>query len=212
MVYCAYVGSFTSENKEKNRCAAGEGIHCFHVSKDLRQWAAFQMVQEYNPAFLQLSRGRKLLYAGNSASEVPVGGIVAYYIDSHSGKLEKAPHQLDLGRPICCFCERPQGDYMVAADFKGGLYVIQLNEDGTLDRVVSTLQLEGKLSPLSHIKCSRPHHVLFDASGDHLLVADKGLDLVFVFAFDVAEGKLRETCRAAVRPASCARHIAFHPD
>lgn len=212
MGHYAYVGSFTSENKERNRCAAGEGIHCFRVDPQTQDWEAFQTVREYNPAFIQLSRSRNLLYVGNSASEVPVGGIVTYGIDRNSGKLAKTERQLDLGKPICCFCERPQGDYLVAADFKGGLYVLRLNADGTLNGVTDTLQLEGKLSPLSNITCSRPHHCMFDAAGEHIVIADKGLDLVLVFAFDAASGKLRETCRAAVRPASCARHIAFHPN
>jgi 6-phosphogluconolactonase len=56
-------------------------------------------------------------------------------------------------------------------------------------------------------------NIVFDPSGRFVLVADKGLDRVFIFRFDASSGQLTPTEAGSVttRPGAGPRHLAFHP-
>ena len=121
--------------------------------------------------------------------------------------------QIDFGKPICCFSMERSGQYMVAADFQGTVYVISLNRDGTLREITDAVALKGTLGPLTKVqKCSRPHHIPFDLDDNYVVIPDKGYDLVHVYRLNMGSGKLELRSQTPIRPASCARHVAFHPN
>ena len=209
----AYTGSYTFESKNFNCYPEGDGVHVYSVSEDGLKWNEIQTVPESNPAFIGFDALRRVVYVAQSSSPVPVSGIVAYARDAESGKLRKMDKQFDFERPICCFSVHPSNRFMVAADFKGNVMVIALDDNGALDHIVSTLALPGTLGPLpKDQKCSRPHHIPFDLSGNFLVIPDKGFDVVHLYRFNPQNGELSPIVHTPVRPASCARHIAFHPN
>jgi 6-phosphogluconolactonase len=76
------------------------------------------------------------------------------------------------------------------------------------------VQLPGEPGPHKVEQASsHPHDVVFDPSGRFVLVADKGLDRVFVFRFNASSGQLAPTEAGSVqtRPGAGPRHLAFHP-
>ena len=209
----AYTGSYTYESKSFNCYPQGDGVHVYSVSDDGLKWDEIQTVPESNPAFIGFDAKKCVVYVAQSNSPVPVTGVVAYSRDAETGKLTKMSKQLDLQRPICCFSIHPSNRFMVAADFKGIVHVIALDENGALDHVAHELALPGELGPLpKDQKCSRPHHIPFDLSGNFLVIPDKGYDVVHLYRFDAENGELVPIVHTPVRPASCARHIAFHPN
>lgn len=209
----AYTASYTTNTSEYNRYAQGEGLRVYRISGDGSGWTEIQAVPENNPAFIAFGKGKRVLYAAQSASPVPLTGIVAYAVDQETGTLTKLPRKLDLQRAICCLSVHPSGRFMAAADFKGNIFSISLGEDGTLEEIVDSLPLEGPLGPLTGVqKCPRPHHIPFDLDGGFLVIPDKGCDLVRVLRLDLSSGKLEQVSRTPVRPASCPRHAAFHPN
>lgn len=209
----AYTASYTTENSAYNRYSAGDGIHVYRVSDDEKTWEEIQCVAEPNPAFIAFGKDKRVLYAAHSASPGPVTGIVAYGVDYESGLLSKMKQQINFGKPICCFSVERSGRYMVAADFQGMIYAISLRQDGALCEITDTVALKGTLGPLTKIqKTSRPHHIPFDLDDNCIIIPDKGYDLVHVYRLDMESGKLELKSQTAIRPASCARHVAFHPN
>lgn len=209
----AYTASYTTESSAYNRYSDGDGIHVYRVSADEKLWEEIQCAAEPNPAFIGFGKDKHVLYSAHSASPGPVTGIVAYQVDHNTGLLSKMEQQLDFGKPICCFSVEQSGQYMVAADFQGTVYVIALNEDGALSKITDTVALKGTLGPLAKVqKCSRPHHIPFDLDNNHLIIPDKGFDLIHVYQLDMESGKLQLKSQTPIRPASCARHVAFHPN
>lgn len=209
----AYTASYTTESAAYNRYSAGDGVHVYRISENGDMWDEIQCVQEPNPAFIGFGRNKGVIYVAHSASPEPVSGLVAYAVDKKSGLMTKMARQLDFGKPICCFCVHKSDQYMVAADFKGTIYAIALNQDGSLKEITDTVALEGELGPLTKVqKCSRPHHIPFDLDGNFLVIPDKGYDLVHVYRLNIDSGKLEKVSETAIRPASCARHMAFHPN
>lgn len=209
----AYTASYTTESSAYNRYSSGEGIHVYQVSDDGKTWDEIQCAAEPNPAFIGFGKDKRVLYAAHSASPGPVTGIVAYAVDHQTGLLQKLQQQIDFGKPICCFSTERSGRYMVAADFEGTIYAVSLAEDGALREITDTVALEGTLGPLTKIqKCSRPHHIPFDLDDNYIVIPDKGYDLVHVYRLNLDTGTLELKSQTAIRPASCARHVAFHPN
>ena len=208
----AYTASYTTESNAYNRYASGNGIHVYRINSD--KWEEIQEVQENNPSFIGFNKDKCVLYAAQSATEnCQLEGIVSYSVNHVTGMLKKTPKQLKLGKAICCFSVHPSGKYMIVADFKGIIYVISLCDDSTLNCITDTVALEGQLGPLKNVqKCSRPHQIPFDLDGRYIVIPDKGFDLVHVYQLNTETGKLARIEQTEIRPTSCARHIAFHPD
>lgn len=209
----AYTGSYTT-GEGHPRYPKGEGLHVYSVSNGGAVWTEIQTVPEINPAFIGFGRRKQTLYAAqSSAPGARLTGISAYAVDKESGRLARLQKQLDLGKPICCFSVHPSGRYMVAADFKGVISAIRLDEQGALAAVTDEVTLEGTPGPLTGEQhCSRPHHIPFDLDGNFIIIPDKGYDTVHSYRLDTETGKLERIGEVPVRPASCARHIAFHPN
>src|SRR5207244_1382020 len=57
------------------------------------------------------------------------------------------------------------------------------------------------------------HFVTFDPPGQHVLVADKGMDKIVIYQLDAATGKLvpNDPPYGTVHAGAAPRHIAFHP-
>jgi 6-phosphogluconolactonase (cycloisomerase 2 family) len=60
---------------------------------------------------------------------------------------------------------------------------------------------------------SHPHHCPFDPTGRFIVVPDKGLDKVFVYRVDTAQGKLvpADPPDIVARAGAAPRHVDFHP-
>jgi 6-phosphogluconolactonase len=97
--------------------------------------------------------------------------------------------------------------------------------DGTM--AVIPIQPDGKLGAAAHIEkhtgsSANPqrqrgphaHMVVFSPDNKYLLLADLGLDKIFVYKFDAATGKLtaNEPDGGKVEPGQGVRHFVFHPN
>ena len=87
------------------------------------------------------------------------------------------------------------------------------------------LEADGRLCPVSQLvtltgtpgpdpvqqSSSHPHAVIFDPSGEYVIVPDKGFDKTFMFRF--ADGRLDPTEQASIasKPGAAPRHTTFHP-
>lgn len=173
-----------------------------------------QTVPIDNPAFIGFHPSKPVLYASQSATnDVDLTGTVVFHIDAQTGLLRKSEAQFIQHKAVCCFDIAPSGKYMVQADFSGMLEVFLLDCNGVPYRKTDTVQLGGNTGPLSKIqKSSRPHHIKFDILGKNIVVPDKGLDLVHIFRLADLTGKLEHVRSVPVRPASCVRHVSFHPN
>jgi 6-phosphogluconolactonase len=92
--------------------------------------------------------------------------------------------------------------------------VVPIEKDGTLGPRSDLVNLPGEPGPdRKQQASSHPHNAVFDPSGRFIAVPDKGVDRVFVFRLDAANGKLtpNDPPFVATRAGDGPRHIAFHP-
>ncbi len=205
----AYVGSRTT--RERN--ARGEGITVFRVNEERGALTHVQTLSGLaNPSFLALNaRGDRLYTVHGDGHEVSVLAV-----ERDSGRLSHLQTQDCGGRNPVHLAIAPDGRHLVVSDHlgqQGGtVVVLPIAQDGLLGPVQQRVALPGAPGP--HRKeqpFAKPHFNPFDPGGRFVLVPDKGLDKVFVFAFE--DGQLVPAaqpwldCREGAGP----RHLAFHP-
>lgn len=205
----AYVGSRTT--RERN--ARGEGITVFRVDEERGTLDHIQTLAGLtNPSFLALNaRGDRLYTVHGDGHEVSVLAV-----ERESGRLAPLQTRDCGGRNPVHLAIAPGGRHLVVSDHlgqQGGtVMVLPIAPDGLLGAVQQRVGLPGAPGP--HRKeqpFAKPHFNPFDPGGRFVLVPDKGLDKVFIFAFEggrlVPAAQPWLDCREGAGP----RHLAFHP-
>jgi 6-phosphogluconolactonase (cycloisomerase 2 family) len=203
-----YVGSRTT--KERN--ARGRGINVYRMNTESGCWSHVQLVGDLaNPSFLATDRSRRFLYSVHG----DFSEISAFAIDAGTGRLTFINRQSTCGKnPVHLAIDNTNRFAMVANYATGTLAVLPRNPDGSLGPVAQLVELPGTPGPHKVQQASsHPHHLPFDPAGRFILVPDKGLDRIFIFAFDASTGKLApaEMPFVTSREGSAPRHVAFHP-
>ncbi len=204
----AYVGCYTSPE----RYARGDGIHVYEVDAAGAVWTPVERVGDLvNPSFLAMRRDGRFLYSAHGDE----GYASAFRVEPGSGRLTPLNRASSGGRNGVHLALDPAGRFLIVANYSSGnVGVLPVSADGSLSDAAHVAALPGQPGPHRvEQSSSHPHQILFDPSGRFVVVPDKGLDRVFVFAFDRETGKLTPTVQgsAVARSGSGPRHAAFHP-
>lgn len=204
----AYVGCYTTAQRQ----ARGDGIHVYKVDVKAGTWSLVQTVADLvNPSFLLMGRGRPFLYSVHGDEQY----ATSFAIDRYSGHLTPIGRADTGGINGVHLAASPDGRFMVVANYaSGSVAVLPVRSDGKLVNQIQLVKLEGDPGPhRTEQAASHPHQVVFDPSGQFVLVPDKGLDRIFAFRFDPSTGQLTPAIPGSVsaRSGSGPRHLTFHP-
>jgi len=201
----AYIGGYTTPDRD----GRGDGINVYHVQPN-GDWTHIQAVGHLeNPSLFTLNKVQTLLYTVHGGRKL----MSAFRIDTQTGQLALL-NQVDPkgANPVDSALD-PTEKFLVVANYaSGSVAVLPVGGHGELHPATQVFVLEGAPGP--HPKeqtSSHPHAVIFDPSGNFVIVPDKGLDKTFIFRF--RNGTLTPTDQAFVtaRPGAAPRHTAFHP-
>jgi 6-phosphogluconolactonase len=204
----AYVGCRTS----KERSAHGEGIQVYRIDAASGTWTHVQLVSDLvNPSFLAFDRTQQFLYAVHG----DMSDVSAFSIDAHDGTLTFLERQSTQGKNPVHLTPDEANRFIILANYATGtVAVLPRKDDGRLDAVRQLEPLPGNPGPNKvEQTSSQPHEVAWDRRRQFLIVPDKGLDRIFTFRFDSAQGKLiaGDPAFVQVRPGAGPRHVVFHP-
>jgi 6-phosphogluconolactonase len=240
MTRIVYIGTSTYSEAQGQRA---DGIFVYRMDPENGSLEKIQAVESGpEPTFLALHPNRRFLYAVNEAAE---GQAAAFAIDPASGRLSYLNRE-SLGAPGPCYVTlAPQGNWLLTANYSGGsVSVLPVLPDGRLGEKVQVVQHEGSsadagkayqvrdaekvLAKVEHHATgsgvmpdrqeqAHAHSVTFDPSGRFVLVADLGMDRVWVYRFDSETGRIvahddLPDSSVATRPGAGPRHLAFHPN
>jgi 6-phosphogluconolactonase len=162
------------------------------------------------PAYFVLTADKRLLYTCNSD-----GFVSAYRVDPMSGKLTYLNRQpTGGGDPSYIVLDKTER-YAFVANYQGGSIAgWSVKADGSLGDRTAFVQHTGSSIDPKRQTHAYAHSIVFDPSNRYVLVADLGLDKLFVYKFDPANGSLapNDPAFAAVAPGSGPRHVVFHPN
>jgi 6-phosphogluconolactonase len=198
---------------------ASRGIYLSRLDQsDGSLSAAVRAADKSNSVFFAFAPDRKHLY---SLAEVPgpggrpVEAIETYAVDAASGALTGAGERVALGTEGCHISVDPSGRCVLTANY-GDQYVevFPILGDSTVGERSCIVHHAGSGPNLPRQDTAHPHSVNVDPSGRFAIVADLGLDKVFVYRLDTEKGSLSPNDHpfARVAPGSGPRHFAFHPD
>jgi 6-phosphogluconolactonase len=211
--YWVYVGTYTGGGEH-----GSQGIYLLELDVRSGKLSAPRLAATVgNPSFLAIHPSRKFLYAVNEQGEFRGrrgGGVSAFAIDPENGTLRALNQQSSAGSGPCHLVVDRAGKNVLAANYGSGtLACLPIESDGTLRAASSSIQHQGTGADPGRQSGPHAHSINLDADNRFAVAADLGLDKVFIYAFDAAQGKLtpNEPAFAKVAPASGPRHFAFHP-
>lgn len=171
-----------------------------------------------NPSFLAISSDHQFLYSVNEQEQfngVPGGGVSSFRVDAETGRLTPVNAQPTHGDAPCYIMLDATERFLTVANYAGGITVLPVGVDGRLGEATTVLNHQGVGVKQPRQDKPHPHCTVFDPTYTCLLVADLGLDRIYVFKLDTQTGKLIENdppYAEASNPGAGPRHIVFHPD
>jgi 6-phosphogluconolactonase len=162
------------------------------------------------PAYFVIAPGGRRLYACNST-----GFVSAYSIDPATAHLKPINQKPSGGGDPSYISFDQTGHYVFVANYDGGnIAVWALNPDGSLGERTAFVQHTGSSVNPQRQSHAYAHSIRVDPSNRFVLVADLGLDRLFVYKFDVKDGSLaaNDPPFAKAAPGSGPRHVVFHPN
>ncbi|MDI3421503.1 lactonase family protein [Streptomyces luteolus] len=193
----AFIGSFTS--------AGGLGVTAAAVDPDsgaLTPLASTAAVPD--PSYLALTPGGDVLYA---VSETEDGAAAAFSVRGDVPELIAPPAPVRGAGPT--HLALAEGHLLTANYGSGSVSCLPLGPDAA-PTPGHVLRHRGAGPDPDRQEGPHAHQVLPAPSGGWILTVDLGTDTVDVCT--LTDGTLRVHGRAALRPGSGPRHLAFHPD
>jgi 6-phosphogluconolactonase len=171
-----------------------------------------------NPSFLAIHPTRKYLYAVNEEGQYegqPSGAVSAFSIDPVRGSLTLLNQQSSVGAGPCHLVVDQPGKNVLVANYSGGsVACLPIGDGGRLEPKSSFIQHRGSGTNPARQSSPHAHSINLDNTGRFAVVADLGLDRVFIYRFDVSRGELtpNQPPFVSVAAGSGPRHFAFHPN
>jgi 6-phosphogluconolactonase len=180
--------------------------------------AAVRVADKSDSVFVAFSPDKRHLY---SLAEIPRPGgrpdeaIETYAVDAATGELRSVAERVVDGPEACHISVDPSGRCVLTANYDAHyVEVFPIREDSTVGERSCLIRHSGSGPDASRQESAHPHSINVDPTGRFAIVADLGLDRVYVYRLDAANGRLsaNDPAFAAVSPGSGPRHFAFHPD
>jgi 6-phosphogluconolactonase (cycloisomerase 2 family) len=233
----AYVGTFSSPLKDVLPTQVdlppgnGRGIHVFHADRATGRLEPAGLFESgTSPSHLVASADRRFLYSANETDRTGDDGqgtVSAFRIERATGALSLV-NRVPSGGAGPTFVSLHQSErwLFVANYFGGTVAVLPVRDDGSLGPATDVRTDEGPLGPtrassappgsfaISGHDRTHAHMIAPDPSGRCVLHTDLGLDRIYAWRFDPANGRLlpAETPWTSLPPGDGPRHFAFHPD
>lgn len=207
--YNLIIGTYTNDAKTN-------GIHVYQFNTQSGEFSEkAKMIDIANASYLTISRDAKNIY---TVSEVGGGNgsVHAYSFDSKSGILTFLNRVLSGGDDPCYISVDDQKKYVVVGNYSSGnLSAIKINEDGSLNADIQTIQHEG--SSINKERQEKPHvhGAVLSPDNKYVLVPDLGTDKVNVYRVDTQKNQPLTPAVpafASTKPGSGPRHLIFHPN
>jgi 6-phosphogluconolactonase len=206
-----YVGTYTQRGSK--------GIYRFDLDAASGKLSSRTLAAEAkDPSFIAITPDQRFLYAVSEVENLDgrrSGAVSAFAIDRGTGNLTLLNHQPSGGAGPCHLVIDRAGKHVLVANYGGGsVSVLPIESDGRLGKATAFVQHKGSGLNRQRQEGPHAHSINLDAANRFAVVADLGLDKVFVYRFDAAKGTLtpNEPPSVSVAPGAGPRHFAFHPN
>jgi 6-phosphogluconolactonase len=208
--YLVYFGTYTR--------GSSKGIYVSRFSAVTGKLTPPELAAESaNASFLAIHPNGRFLYAANEANSFQgqrTGYVSSFAIDRANGKLTLLNQVSSRGAGPAHLTVDRSGKNVLVANYGGGsVAVLPVKEDGSLAEATGFVQHTGT-GVTKRQQGPNAHSVNMSPDNRFAVVADLGLDKVFVYRFDPVKGSLEANNPpfAKAAPGAGPRHFAFHPN
>ena len=179
---------------------------------------ALRATNKSNSVFVALSPDHRHLYSLADVAKAghhPCEAIETYAIDMPTGFLSNIGERIVDGSEACHISVDPSGRCILTANYDAHyVEAFPVLADFTAGPRSCLVPHSGSGPDKSRQESAHPHSINVDPSGRFAIVADLGLDRVYVYRLDAGTGTLtpNEPPFARVPAGAGPRHFAFHPD
>jgi 6-phosphogluconolactonase len=206
-----YVGTYT-------RRGVSKGIYGYRFTPSTGDIVPLGLMAEApHPSYLIVSPNQRFLYSTNEHENAtdPGNTVTAYARDVKTGTLTLINKVSSKGMGPAHIAIDKTGKFLAVANFgSGSMAVFALHVDGSLGEATAFFQHTGTGGDPVRQAGPHAHCVLFSPDNRFLLVAEHGLDKIFVYKFNQSTGTLEPNDPPfySVQPGWAPRHLAFHPN
>lgn len=208
--YLVYVGTLTNGNSQ------GIYAYRFDPATGKSHFLGLSAVTP-DPTFLLASKNERYLYAvnelGNGQGEKG-NTVSAFRIDSHTGKLVFINKVSSAGAGPCHLSQDHTAKVLLVANCgSGSLALLPIMPDGSLGVATAVVQHQGSSINPARQKGPHAHGIAISPDNRFALVADLGLDKIFLHPMN-PRNRILSAGHVAVSviPGGGVRHLAFHPN
>lgn len=193
-----------------------QGIYVYDFNSSNGNTIILDSIKTSNPSFLAVSPNKKFVYAVNEdADSLNNGGRVsAFKFNKKKGTLQFINSVPSGGNHPCFIRFDKTGKWAIAANYSGGSFsILGVNKNGSVSPANTIIQHKGSSLNKKRQVAAHVHATQLSNDNKYLLVADLGMDKLFVYDFDEVHGTVTENKggSTSVSGGSGPRHIAFHP-
>jgi 6-phosphogluconolactonase len=198
---------------------ADRGIYLSRLNQETGSLSpAVRVADKPASVFMAFSPDKRHLYALAEVARTfrePREAVETYAVDGATGRLRYVAERVADGSEGCHISLDPSGRCVLTANY-GGQYVevFPILGDSTVGERTCVIHHSGHGPDASRQETAHPHSINVDPSGRFAVVADLGLDRLYVYRLDAAKGTLAPNNPpfAQMAPGVGPRHFAFHPD
>ena len=206
--YLVYVGTYTGPKSK--------GIYGLRFDPGTGRLEQIGLVGEVeSPSFLTLNPAQNYLYAISEISGKTNGFVSSFSLDKKSGML-KFLNKVSTGGTVSCHLvvDKTNSMLLVANYGSGSVASFRVKPDGTLSESTAFDQHSGSSVDQRRQRGPHAHAVVLSADNHFVFVPELGLDEIFSYRIDPAQGTFTANDPPTVRlkPGSGPRHFAFHPN
>jgi len=206
-----YVGTYTQRESK--------GIYRFELDLASGKLSSRALAAETkDPSFLAIDPDQRFLYAVSEVGDFDgkkTGAVSAFALDPKTGELSVLNQQPSGGAGPCHLIVDRAGKHVLVANYDGGnASVVPIETGGRLGKATAFVQHHGAGTNPKRQDGPHAHSINLDAANRFAVVADLGLDKLFVYRYDSAKGTLtpNDPPSASVAPGAGPRHFTFHPN
>ncbi len=208
-----YVGTYTGNGN------SSKGIYAYRFDAATGQGTPLGLAAETtNPSFVALSPGGQFLYAVNEMENYQgtnSGGVSAFSVDRPTGRLTLLNEVRSRGIDPCYIIVDKSGKFVLVANYVGdSVAVFPVLEDGKLGEATDFVpRRTGHGANPERQEAPHAHSIDLSPDNHFAFVDDLGLDELFVYKFDSANGTLTPNDSLIVKFDAGAgpRHLIFDP-
>jgi 6-phosphogluconolactonase len=176
---------------------------------------AVRITDRPNSVFMAFSPDRSRLYCLTEVPGSHAESVETYAVDAGTGDLRPLGGRVAGGSEACHISVDPSGRSVLTTNY-GDHYIeaFPVLADSTVGARSSLIRHSGSGPNRERQESAHPHSVNTDPSGRFAVVADLGLDRLYVYELDPKGAVLTPhlPAYAQMAPGSGPRHFAFHPD